>query len=457
MAFSTSNLSRRALLKSLGATAAHLPLFKLLDSSVARAADAPPLRFLALFSPHGTCDELWRPKGGETDFNLNFTNSILAPLQNYNGVDYRSKLIILDGIDYRVLHEKQETGHEGGLVTFLTGSSCLKSGHDAVPKNLSLDQHLASLQTTKIRSLELGVYKEAGDSSLNTMCYGPNGRRLQNRINPTDVFTDLFSGYSPSADEAAVRRTLLRKKSVLDFVTADLQRMSNRLSGTEKQKLDQHFTAVRDIERRLLAPAPGCSLPLAPTLLDPERQQNIPAITQLQLDLITQAFACDLTRVATLQFLSCGPDLAMPWAGVNEDAHVVVHRVNEEGAAGREARLANGRIQRWFATQFAYLLEKLDAIKEADGSSVLDHTVILWGNELGDPGVHDNVNIPMVLAGGGFQQMGRCLRLSQNWNPNPHSALTPHNKVLVSICRAFGLDVNTYGDTDYTGPLPGLV
>jgi len=265
----------------------------------------------------------------------------------------------------------------------------------------------------------------------------------------------------------AAARLLLKRKSVLYFVTRDVTRLRDRLAGTERQKLDQHLEGLRSIERRLVRPPSTCALPARPSVLDPESVENIPAITQLQMDLIVEAFACDLTRVATLQGLWCGSTLPMPWVpGLNRDIHDIVHRQNEPGTLGATSRIDAAASHRWWSTQFAYLLERLNSIPDGDGT-LLDHTVILWGNEMGDPAIHDNVNVPMILAGGGSTfRTGRWLKFSQSDNPscetsgcssaNKYTQQTPHNQVLVSLCRAFGLQRDTFGDPMYRGALPNL-
>jgi hypothetical protein len=459
------DFSRRALLQGLGAATAAMPFSGMFQKSFAQSG--PPLRFLAFFTPHGTVNEYWRPQGtSETAFTLNYTNSMLSPLETL-----KNQLLILDGLDYRILYEKKETGHEGGLVTFLTGSGCLNSGEATVPENESIDQFLANQlgQTTPFKSLELGIYKPAGDSSFTTMCYGPGGRRLPNQIDPLQVYQRVFANFAaPTTGEA--ERLLLKRKSVLDFVKADVGRMQNKLAGTERQKLEQHLDGLRNIEKRLVTPisTAGCTLPAKPGALDPESVDNIPAITKIQMDLIIESFACDLTRFASLQALWCGSTLSMPWEpGLNKDIHTVVHTQNEPGTAGTQARIEAAQSHRWWSKQFAYLLQRLAAIPEGNGS-LLDNTVILWGNEMGDPAVHDNVNIPLVLAGGknAGLRLGRWLRYSQTDNPscenlgcstaNKFTQQNAHNALLVSICRAFGIQRDTYGDPMFPGALANL-
>ena len=151
----------------------------------------------------------------------------------------------------------------------------------------------------------------------------------------------------------------------------------------------------------------------------------------------------------------------MPWVGLSMNTHDdMAHRVNDAGAVGNQARLNLAKSNNWFAAQIAYLMTKLDAIKEGAGS-VLDNTIILWANELGNPASHANIDHPFFIAGGcgGKFRMGRCVRFSQGERqiPGDVGKMTPHNGILVGIARAFGMDVNTFGATNYSGPLPGLM
>jgi hypothetical protein len=460
------HLSRRALMRAMGASAASASLLNLVSGSAYAQASAP-LRFLAVFTPQGTWHDYWRPRGGETDFSLQFPESILAALE-----PFRSRLLILDGLDYKALYEKEDTGHAGGIGTFLTGTAVDGSGRT---RGASLHQHLAASvgAATRFRSVNLGVKTlwMVGDQ-YSTISFNASGGRIFQEDNPTAIYNRFFSQFTGTPE--AQLRAKAKRQAVLDFQVKDLLRLQKRVAGEEKVKLDQHLDSLRDIERRLngsvmceagTAPAAGSYTRPAPA--------SIPAIAKLQTDLLARIFACDLTRVATLQFLSAGDHYGMPWltidpttyglgAGASVDPHGnVAHSVSADSATGRRAALDLARVQRWFTDQMLYLLRTLDSIPEGDGT-VLDHTVILWGNELGDPARHANVNVPLVLAGGANKKfrMGRYLRYSTDANAGCSgdvcSSQTAHNHLLVSLCQAFGLEQNTFNDPDYKGPLSGL-
>ncbi|RKG90013.1 DUF1552 domain-containing protein [Corallococcus sp. CA049B] len=454
------DFSRRSILKLLSGTAMAAPFAHLLTSSVAEAADAAPLRFIALFTPHGLLPEYWLPKGNDTSFNIDFENSVLQPLQRH-----RDKLLVLDGLDYRVLYEHGRTGHEGGPVTFLTGSQVEVSSGDELPSNASLDQVIGNAVggSTQFRSLQLHAFEQFGAQHVyNSISFTENGSRVPFELNPANVYKRLFA--SMGGSEAEAQAMLSKRKSLLDYLIKDATRLKSRLAAAEGTKLDTHLAALRDIERRLNnSGALNCSAPEKPANTDLGDINNMPALTELHMDLIARAFACDLTRVVTMTI----PGPSMPWIGIDEDIHNdIAHRTDTQAEPARtEIRLRMVAVQRWYAEQVARLMDTLKSIPEG-GGTVLDNTVILWGNELGDAAGHMNVSIPTVLAGGagGKFRMGRMLSLRPGKDPlrdwtGPGAKLegaVPHNKLLTSIAQAFGVNVDRFGHDDYAGTLPGL-
>ncbi|QRN99529.1 DUF1552 domain-containing protein [Archangium violaceum] len=460
-----TNLSRRSILQALAGTALAAPF------GAKAQTQTPPLRFIALFTPHGTVPEYWAPRGGETDFDISYPNSILAPLDKH-----RSKLLILDGLDYRVLYEHGTMGHEGAPVTFLTGSKVLMKGGEEFPEGISLDQELAQAAhiggATRFRSMNLNAW-EGGlspQSKYNSISFASNAARMPFELNPFDVYTRLFGDMADPGDPEAARRALARRRSLVDFLTKDASRLRGRLGTDERQKLDSHLQALRDMEKRLESSGlAGCSKPV----WDPAHDYNqyeiteldlYPTLVQLHMQLIARAFACDLTRVVTL--FMAGPP--MPWLDINEDVHHnIAHMLDSGDASQREAtRLRMVKVQLWYTRQVAYLMDQLAAVPEGNGTA-LDNTVILWGNELANPAGHTGVGVPIVLAGGagGRFRMGRYLRLRPGVDPLSTwtgsgilQGAVAHNKLLVSIANAFGLPKRTtFGHPDYIGELPGLV
>jgi len=483
--------ARRSFLKALGVGALSLPFYRLLASSVSDAQSAAsPLRLVVIFNPLGRPIEYWRPQASGSSYTLTFANSILAPLQKY-----QDRMIILDGIDCVPEIKYGDFGHEAS-PSVLTGD-VNKQMADVRPTVESLDQFLGDQAAiggqTRFRSLEMSVggckYPDR------VMSWLAGGVPVPRMLNPYETFKTVFSGFVPPATDGgtsgpsqAAIDSAFRQKSVLDYVVSDVGRLKRKLGPLELQKLDQHLSAVSDLEARLTggildggvpsaspaACAPPTSIPDQATWVglyneDPNNRiyfdsptygswmfDHVQEWSDLQIQMIAQSLACDLTRVITLQYFEDGVDGGAPWAQPNMpvsnpwyDPHVCTHA--DDGTPGRDEAMAI--YQSWFSAQVAKLMDALAAIPEGNGT-VLDHTLIYWTNENGD--VHDLSNIPMVLAGGanGLLQMGR-------WLQYPDSTLTPHNQLLVSIANLFpGVSINSYGNTPTynwgTGGLPNL-
>ncbi len=458
--------SRRSFLKLMGGAGAMAGFTRLLWPSVCEAQTAPPLRFVAIWSLHGKLDEFWAPKNGETDFDINYADCSMQPLH-----PFRDQLLILDGLDYRVLYEHGTSGHEGGPVTFLTGSPLTMASGEGLPTSESLDQYLAGKVggATRFRSLQLNCYSAFGGQTIyDSLSFGPGGVRQPWERDPVKVYTRVFAALMTGAPSAAEVRAAARKKSLIDFLVRDATRLQSRLAGPERLKLDAHLSALRDIEKRLTGGGGGmCSKPAQPAQQSQSQLGNIdrvPQNTTLLYDLAAQALACDLTRVITIGML---PQPSAPWLGITESLHDdLAHRVNEPNATTRaEIRGKLNKFHRWNAEQVAHLLGALKGVNEGMGN-VLDHSIVVWGNELGDPDVHASHTVPWVLAGGanGKFRMGRYLKLRPGKDPldgwdglgTKAPSAVAHNQVLVSIAQAFDQPITTFGHPDYSGPMSAL-
>lgn len=457
---------RRRFLRALGAGALSLPCFRLLERSAAGATEYP-LRLLTLFTPHGTWWPYWRPRGTETDFTLVYENSMLAALE-----PFKQKLLVIDGLDHRIAYESGGTGHGAGGVVPFTGAPQLPDTEDS--RGPSIEQFLADQLggETTLRSLRLGV----GWSK--SLSFTAAGKRLPSENRPWEslrlVFGDGAGMPMPSGEAEA--RGLENRLGVVSALKAELDqlRLFPRLAAEERTKLDEHMTALSDIERRLngLANARGCETPSPLSALEnPDAPEHVPAVSRAQLDVLAQAFACDVTRFAALSYHGQGSEAPMPYAGVNMNTHLdVAHQVGE---GKEEANLNLVKIHQWYAGEVAYLLQSLDSIREGDGT-LLDHTLILWSNELGDPAVHAHFNVPHVVAGGtnGRFRMGRFVQYNlvggHDCGANAPSApgcspenrfahLDAHNALLVAVLQAFGQDVQTFNAPAYSGALPGIL
>jgi uncharacterized protein DUF1552 len=207
---------------------------------------------------------------------------------------------------------------------------------------------------------------------------------------------------------------------------------------------------VRDLEARLAANVSvgsSCVKPAAPTI-DFKANDNFPAIGKAQMDLLVMALACDLTRVATIQWERSVGDVRFTWLGATRGHHTISH--DADTVTDSVEMLT--KINVWYSQQLAYLLGKMASIKEGAGT-MLDNTLVFWCNELSRGNVHSHPDMPFVLAGGA----GGALKTGR-WLVYPKATSVPHNNLLVSIMNVMGLPDTTFGNPAFcTGPLSNLV
>ena len=229
---------------------------------------------------------------------------------------------------------------------------------------------------------------------------------------------------------------------------ADLQKLSAIVSAEDRRLLDEQATFVREMEQELQAAGASDVGHAVPELEAgvKEENDNIPRISRMQIDLMINSFAADFSRIATLQYTNSVGGAKMRWLGIDEGHHELSHHENDN----KDSQEKLTRINKWFAGELAYLTQRLAETPEPGGSgSMLDNTVILWGNELGQGNSHTLDNIPFVMLGNGLDfNMGRSLKFPK----------VPHNRLLLSIAHGFGHEIKTFGNPDFCGdgPLTGL-
>lgn len=451
--------SRRAFLKTLGLAAA-LPFGQLLQREVALADQhGDPLRFIAVYTPHGMVRDWWRPGPG---FDLRFENATLSPFDDAEryGKSFRDHLVVLDGVDLSAGLESGTVAHDAPRV-ILTGSAA-GTTHPSIDQYLAVDQGLGA--ETRLTSLVLAVGND-GSTLDSCISYARGGTRVPKLIDPSklfhEVFGSLLSGGVSEAELAARRR---RGQASLDHLTSELQALEARLAAPERAKLDQHLTALRELEKRLTR-VESCEPPPEPAKLPQVRAFNggepyFEEITELLVGLLVQALACDVTRFATLML----NDLSR--TRIYDELPADVHNdVAHRYAGPREQNPGNpstwaplGLQHRHSYGQVAGLLQKLDEF------SLLESSVVLVSSDMGDPALHSSRHVPTLIAAGersGFR-LGQHLRYGGDAcdgcaAPAPIS----NNRVLVSICQAFGVAVEQFGESPnpeiVTGAAPGLV
>ncbi|MFN7339850.1 MAG: DUF1552 domain-containing protein [Opitutia bacterium] len=419
---------RRDFLRKLGLSAALLPLL----SGARLGAESPtgrPRRVIFLFTPNGTVPPAFWPDEEGADFRL---KPILRPL-----APFKDRLLTLKGISNSV---------RGDGDSHMRGMSCLLTGIELFPGNImggggapagwasgpSLDQELARhLQSqpatrTRLGSLEIGVaVPNRADPWTRWSYLGPN-QPVAPISSPYALFDRLY-GSNKDAESLV---------SVLDGLRGDLATASRAADPADRDTLDRHATALRALERDLRdqSKAAALKIPQPPKAGLALENDAIPEVTRMQTELLISAFANDMARVATFQFTNSVGNARMRWLGVEEGHHELSH--DPDLNTGSVEKLT--KINTWLAEQVAHLAKRLQETPEPAGQgNMLDHTTIVWTNELGKGNSHTLEDIPFVLVGGGLGfRTGRSLRYKR----------APHNRLLLALAHAFGRTAPIFGN-----------
>ena len=447
---SNFTLSRRGLLRRLGVGSAVLPFLGNLPSLARASATTPKKRLIVVFSPDGVVKKnFWPAITGPflTPGPVRVPADLPAILQPLDG--FRDRLLTLKGVHNKV------TG-DGDL--HMRGIGCLLTGIELFPGNiqgggdtpagwasgLSIDQeikrHLQSRpdSATRFGSLEFGVLVPNRADTWTRMVYtGPN--------QPVSPIDDPYQMFHKLYGRAKDRESL---QSILDELREDLAKVSGALPAEDRRILEEHTALVREFEKELAAHHETVSH-AEPKLEEGVVEQNdqMPKISRMQIELVVSSLAADFTRVATLQYTNSVGQPHMKWLGIDEGQHELSHEPNSNEAA--QDKLT--RINAWYAGEIAHLAKRLAETPEpGGGGSLLDHTTILWTNELGEGNSHSHDDIPFVLIGGGLGfTAGRALDFGG----------LPHNRLLLALAHAMGhTDLTRFGNPDYCGdgPLTGL-
>ncbi len=433
----THATSRRDFIRTMGLGAASLPFILNLPSLGFANQTRRKQRLVIVFSPNGVVPMTFWPDEVGTEFTL---KESLQPLE-----PFKDRMLILHGICDKV---------RGDGDNHMRGIGCLLTGIELFPGNIqggshtpagwasgiSIDQEIKNfLQAdpatrTRFGSLEFGVLvPERADTWTRMVYAGPN-KPVAPIDDPYQMFRKL---YGRTKDRAALA-------SILDDVKDDLKKVSQAVSAADRRLLEEHAGFVRQLEQELRADAEAKAGHAVPEL-EPgirEENDNMPRISKMQIDLLVNSFVNDFARVATLQYTNSVGQAKMRWIGVNEGHHELSH----EPFSNKEATDKLTRINRWFAEQIAYLAEKLANTPEPGGNGcLLDNTLIVWTNELGEGNSHTLDNTPFVMVGNGLDfKMGRSLKFKR----------VPHNRLLMALAHGFGHRIERFGNRDHCGGGP---
>jgi hypothetical protein len=431
-----NTLSRRTVLRGAGGVAVGLPFLEAMFPRRARAA-VLPRRLLIWFTGNGTIPGRWGASGSQTSFTL---APILAPLQ-----DYKSDIVVVGGL---TLQGSGGDGHTDGMGGNLTGMPLKPGGIGSFGTGTSIDQYLAqkvkAANPAMLGSIETSVGPRGG-STWGRLSY-LNSVPVPSESSPAKVFDRLFSGFTPGgaatdATQAAQLAALRdQRRSLLDRVTADYATLSRRLGGADRQRLESHLAAIRELELTVTAVAATTSAGAACKPAMPPTGTDYPTLGNAMVDLIVMAFVCDRVRVASIMWEGAADARTMPWIGETAQHHAACHNGQNDQVE---------KILVWFTQQFAALIGKMKSIKEGTGT-LLDSSLVFATSEQADGHSHSWKNMPYVLAGsaGGAIRTGRYMSYPGQ----------PHPNLLVSILNAFDQPLTTFGNPPWcTGPLPGLV
>ncbi|APR85007.1 Tat (Twin-arginine translocation) pathway signal sequence domain protein [Minicystis rosea] len=477
------SISRRRFLGAVGATALTLPFLRSLPSY---ADDGEKRYLILLFSSCGVVRHLWGadPAGGSwlgaPGVTSNFTlRPWLAPLQKY-----QDKMIILRGLCNKAAGVGDP--HGPGMATLWTGMDATGQMPAAAP---SIDQAIAAAikPPTPHTSIEFRAKSPQdyeGKSIYNRMIYDVNGAQVDPREDAVAARDALFLGIG-SGNMTEPDPKLEIRKRLFTRLDGELARIEPKLCSEDGQQLE----ALRDGWSRLstmlggtgTGALAGCDYPNAVT-----GGSTFPKITRDHIELLVMSLACDLTRVASLQFSQALSPMVPDWLGISGDHHNISHQAPHRFEVGPSAPAQSDAdnpiasqvepsahpaikdlttINQFYAGEVAYLCDRLSQFPVGNGKTLLDQCIIVWGNELDNGSDHDHWELPFLILGGGSGRLktGQMVEYqvfngySQQAEAK-YGAKRAHNDLHVTLAKAMGANITTFGNSAYNvGPLSEIL
>lgn len=426
-------LSRRTLLRGMGAAIA-LPLLDAMRSTSAALEGSRPVhRVAVVYVPNGIVMRDWLPEATGKDFA--FTR-ILKPLE-----PFRNDLTVISGLANNAASKARGGGHAKASGSFLSGMPPKYTAGADVHAGITFDQVAARhwAAETRVPSLQLGCEDsrmvgncDTGSSCAYTNClsWKDADTPLMVDVNPRSVFERLFGAVDPSLPPEVRRRRALYRRSILDMTREDSQQLVKELGAADRQRMDQYLTSIREVEKRIIAAEQDARMP---TL---EKPAGIPLefgdYVKLMFDLQVVAFQSDISRVSTIMLGREGSVRTFPEIGVTDPHHPLTHHRGHPDFIEKVTK-----INCYHVELFAYFLERMRAISDGDGT-LLDHSAILYGSALSDGNSHSNTNLPLLVAGGaGGQRGGKHVAVSRQ----------PVTNLFVDLLNRIGVATESFGDS----------
>lgn len=425
-------LSRRAFLGGAGVMVS-LPLLEaMLPSRKAEAGGATnPKYLLAWYVPNGIHMQAWTPPDTGPGFTLTPILQPLAALQ--------SEILVVSGLDNAPAESEGPGDHASGTSGFLTCTHVTKS-ETTITNGTSMDQvyaqHLGD--ATVVPSIQLGIEgggNSGGCDSGYSCAYSRNiswvgNTPLSKLTSPATAFELLFAGYDPGATAQELAQRKANRLSVLDYTMADADRLRGKLGTSDRVKLDEYLDSVRDLELKVQA---DDAMPQCEPGGIPGEPGDITDHVRLMCDVMVKAFECDRTRVISFMLGNAGSNRSYGFLGHPNGHHQYSHHGSDPANYA-----AIQAINTWEIEQFAYLLDRMASVPNAQGGTLLDDSMVLFSSEIEDGNAHRHYNLPVLLAGrgGGSIQTGRHLIHDE----------TPLANLYLSMLQELGVDATSFGD-----------
>jgi hypothetical protein len=427
-------LPRRTFLRGMGATVA-LPLLDAMVPSMTALATTPaaPVRRLGfVYMPMGCDIARWTPPGDGRLVGLSPTLQSLAPV-----VD---QLTVITNLE---LKNAYPGTHATSNAAFLSAAKAKWTESSDYYLGTTVDQIAAKQigHETLLPSLELSMdlLQTVGQCDNGYACVYQNNLSwsspttpLPSEAHPRIVFERLFGDGGTAADRSAALR---RRASLLDWVREDITRLQKKLGPEDRSRVGQYLDTVREVERRIQKAEAETADHQLPDL---DRPVGVPSAyadhARLMFDLQVLALQGDVTRVITFQLARETSNRTYTEIGVSDPHHPLTHHGNDPEKVARMAK-----INAFHVSLFAYYLEKLKSTPEGDGC-LLDHGLFLYGSGMGNPNVHDHVNLPILVAGGGAGSVkgGRHIRYAEP---------TPVANLHLTLLERAGVRLDAFADS----------
>src|SRR3954469_19334544 len=466
------SFNRRNFLRGLGATIA-LPALEsflprlsgaALADAVALGAVTPsgaPLRLAFFQFANGTHPAKWWSTGENREFVLNETMEALG--------GFKSQLQILGGLALEPATPGPDGAGDHGRAggSFLTGVRVKKTQGADFHSGISVDQVIAQRvgHVTPFKSLEISCdsLRTAGDCDSGYACVYQHNMAWTSptapvapEADPRLLFERLFGSGTPAERKQNLIRRQQQQRSILDYVANESRSIGRELAAASKdgsgsggltardrEKLDQYLTSVREIEQRIERAAKSVTAHPTPGMETPSGiPESFTEYVRLNMDMLHLAFETDNTRVATFLLAGDGSNRSFDEIGIPDGHHYCTHHGNKPDLVAKTCV-----IDKWYASQFGYFLDKMEKTKDVDGKSLLDNSMILYGCGNGDGNRHTHVNLPIILAGGG----GGALEAGRYIKHEP----APLTNLYLSLMDRMGVKgVARFGDS--TGRLANI-